>query len=231
MQSAMKTILIIDDEPKIHRVVRGYLEQAGFRVVVAEDGQAGLIAFRHEKPDLVVLDLMLPVMDGFEVCRRVRRESTVPIIMLTARVDEVDKLLGLESGADDYVVKPFSPRELVARVRAVLRRAEGLTTGESLLRVGGIVIDIEAHEVRVGNRAVDLTPTEFNILAVLARSPGRAFSRSALLEQITDVDYEGFERTVDVHIRNLRTKLETDPKHPRYLTTIYGVGYKLEDCK
>ena len=227
----MKTILIIDDEPKIHRVVRGYLEQAGFRVVVAEDGQAGLIAFRHEKPDLVVLDLMLPVMDGFEVCRRVRRESTVPIIMLTARVDEVDKLLGLESGADDYVVKPFSPRELVARVRAVLRRAEGLTTGESFLRVGEIVINIEAHEVRVGNRAVDLTPTEFNILAVLARSPGRAFSRSALLEQITDVDYEGFERTVDVHMRNLRTKLETDPKHPRYLTTIYGVGYKLEDCK
>ena len=230
MQSAMKTILVIDDEPKIHKVVRGYLEQAGFRVVVAEDGQAGLIAFRHEKPDLVVLDLMLPVMDGFEVCRRMRRESTVPIIMLTARVEEVDKLLGLESGADDYVVKPFSPRELVARVRAVLRRAEGLTTGDSVLRVGEIVIDIEAHEVKVGNRAVDLTPTEFNILAVLARSPGRAFSRSALLEQITDVDYEGFERTVDVHIRNLRTKLETDPKHPRYLTTIYGVGYKLEDC-
>lgn len=226
----MKTVLVIDDEPKIHRVVRGYLEQAGYRVLVAEDGQAGLITFRHEKPDLVVLDLMLPVMDGFKVCLHIRRESTVPIIMLTARVEEVDKLLGLEGGADDYMVKPFSPRELVARVRAVLRRAEGAPVGGTLLRVGDVTVDIDAHEVSVAGRTVELTPTEFSILTAMARSPGRVFSRAALLAQVTDADYDGFERTIDVHIRNLRTKLEADPSHPQHLTTVYGVGYKLEDC-
>ena len=226
----MKTILIVDDEPKMVRVLKGYLEQAGFRAVTAEDGQMGLTTFRHEKPDLILLDLMLPGMDGLEVCRRLRRESNVPIIMVTARVEEVDRLLGLELGADDYIVKPFSPREVVARVRAVLRRAEGMVGAVDVLRAGDLVLDIAAHQVTVAGHSVELTPTEFGILAALARVPGRALSRAQLLEQTQEAVYEGMDRTIDVHIRNLRAKIEPDPKNPHYLTTVYGIGYKLEEC-
>ena len=226
----MKTILVVDDEPKIARALRAYLEGAGFRVVTAADGQMALITFRHEKPDLILLDLMLPGMDGMEVCQRIRRESAVPIIMVTARAEEVDRILGLEIGADDYVVKPFSPREVVARVRAVLRRAEGTTTTSSILRVGELVLDIDAHQVSVTGKQVYVTPTEFNILAALARVPGRALTRAQLMEHSQETFFEGMERTADVHIRNLRAKLEPDPKNPRYLVTVYGIGYKLEDC-
>lgn len=227
----MKTILVVDDEPKIVRALKAYLEGAGYRIVTATDGQLGLITFRHEKPDLILLDLMLPGMDGLEVCQRIRRESAVPIIMVTARAEEVDRILGLEIGADDYVVKPFSPREVVARVRAVLRRAEGITTTSSVLRVGDIVLDIDAHQVTVADQQVYVTPTEFNILVALARVPGRALTRAQLMEQSQETFFEGMERTADVHIRNLRAKLEPDPKNPRYLVTVYGIGYKLEDCR
>ena len=226
----MKTILIVDDEPKIVRTLNAYLKEAGFRVVTAADGQLALFTFRHEKPDLILLDIMLPGIDGIEVCKKIRRESAVPIIMVTARAEEVDRLLGLELGADDYVVKPFSPREVVARVRAVLRRAEGTVTTSGMLRAGDIMLDTDAHTVSVSGKAINVTPTEFNILAALARSPGRVVTRAQLMEQSQDVFVEGMERTIDVHIRNLRTKLEPDPGHPRYLTTVFGLGYKLEGC-
>jgi two-component system alkaline phosphatase synthesis response regulator PhoP len=226
----MKTILIVDDEPKIRRVLTGYLEQAGFRAVTAEDGPLGLAAFRHERPDLVLLDLMLPGMDGMEVCNRLRRESNVPIIMVTARAEEVDRLLGLELGADDYIVKPFSPREVVARVRAVLRRTEGMVGSSEVLHAGDLVLDIAGHKVTVAGRSIDLTPTEFNILAALARVPGRPLSRSQLLEQTQEALYDGMDRTIDVHISNLRAKIEPDPKNPHYLITVFGVGYRLEEC-
>lgn len=226
----MKTILIVDDEPKIVRALKAYLEGAGFRVVSAADGQMGLITFRHEKPDLILLDLMLPGMDGMEVCKRIRRESDVPIIMVTARAEEVDRILGLEIGADDYVVKPFSPREVVARVKAVLRRVEGTAVASEVLRVGELVLDIGEHQVTVAGKSIYVTPTEFNILVTLARAPGRPFSRAQLMEQSQDDFYEGMERTADVHIRHLRTKIEADPRNPRYLITVFGIGYKLEDC-
>ncbi len=224
-----KKILVVDDEPKILQVVTGYLEQAGFQVVTARDGPTALSIFRHEKPDLVILDLMLPGMDGLEVCQIIRRESGVPIIMLTARAEEVDRLIGLEMGADDYVVKPFSPREVVARVRAVLRRAAGEIAPPEVLRAGDIVIDLARHTVEVAGKAVDLTPTEFDLLVALARYPGRTFTRLQLLEQIQGSAYDGYERTVDAHIKNLRAKIEPNPKQPRYIVTVYGVGYKLEE--
>jgi len=224
-----KTILVVDDERKIVTVLKGYLEQAGFRVVTAGDGQTALTTFRHEKPDLVILDLMLPGMDGLDVCRILRRESAVPIIMLTARAEEADRLIGLELGADDYVVKPFSPREVVARVRAVLRRVEGEVAPAGLLQAGDIVLDLAGHQATVAGRPVELTPTEFALLATLARAPGRTFTRAQLLQQIQDNPLEGFERTVDVHVRNLRAKIEPDPRNPRYILTVYGVGYKLAE--
>ncbi|NOZ30084.1 MAG: response regulator transcription factor [Chloroflexi bacterium] len=224
-----KKILVVDDEPKILQVVTGYLEQAGFQVVTARDGPTALSIFRHEKPDLVILDLMLPGMDGLDVCQIIRRESGVPIIMLTARAEEVDRLIGLEMGADDYVVKPFSPREVVARVRAVLRRAAGEIAPPEILRAGDIVIDLARHTVEVAGKAVDLTPTEFDLLVALARYPGRTFTRLQLLEQIQGSAYDGYERTVDAHIKNLRAKIEPNPKQPRYIVTVYGVGYKLEE--
>ncbi len=225
----MKKVLVVDDEPKIRKVVTAYLEQAGFRVVTAGDGQMALIAFRHEKPDLVILDLMLPGMDGLDVCRAMRRESSVPIIMLTARAEEADRLIGLELGADDYVVKPFSPREVVARVRAVLRRVEGEVSPPEVIRVGDLLIDLARHTVEVAGRLVELTPTEFDLLATMARYPGRAFTRLQLLTYVQGDAYEGYERTVDAHIKNLRAKIEPDPKRPRYIVTVYGVGYRLEE--
>jgi two-component system alkaline phosphatase synthesis response regulator PhoP len=225
-----ETILVVDDEPKIVRTVRAYLESAGFRVVTAEDGQAALTVFRHERPALVILDLGLPSVDGLDVTRTLRRESDVPIIMLTARVDEADKLIGLELGSDDYVTKPFSPRELVARVRAVLRRA-GLSKEQapSPVVAGDVHIDLERRRVTVGGRPVDLTPTEFDLLAVLARHPGRVFSRLELLDRVQGYAFEGYQRTVDAHVKNLRQKIETDPKQPRYVLTVYGVGYKFSE--
>jgi DNA-binding response OmpR family regulator len=222
-----ETILVVDDEPKIVKTVRAYLEDTGFRVVTAVDGQMALTVFRHERPALVILDLGLPAMDGLDVARTLRKESNVPIIMLTARVDEVDKLIGLELGADDYVTKPFSPRELVARVRAVLRRAGAAKEPTPLPIVGGdLAIDLERRQVTVGDRAVDLTPTEFDLLVILARHAGRVFTRMELLDRVQGYAFDGYERTVDAHVKNLRQKIEPDPKQPRYVLTVYGVGYK-----
>ncbi len=222
-----ETILVVDDEPKIVKAVRAYLESAGFRVVVAENGQMALTVFRHEKPALVILDLGLPGMDGLDVARTIRRDSNIPVIMLTARVDEADKLIGLELGADDYVTKPFSPRELVARVRAVLRRA-GAEREQAPLPIvsGDVKIDLERRLVTVSGLTVELTPTEFDLLVVLARHPGRVFTRLELLDRVQGYAFEGYERTVDAHIKNLRQKIEPDPKEPRYLLTVYGVGYR-----
>jgi two-component system alkaline phosphatase synthesis response regulator PhoP len=224
-----KKVLLVDDEPQIVRVLRGYLESAGFQVVVAYDGMEGLAAFRHEAPDLIILDLMLPEMDGLDVARAVRRESQVPIIMLTARVEEADRLIGLELGADDYVAKPFSPREVVARVRAVLRRVAGPETSSQALSVGGVTLDLEKRQVSVGGRPVDLTPTEFDLLAALMESPGRVFSRMQLLDRVQGYAYEGYERTIDAHVKNLRQKIEEDARHPRYVLTVYGLGYKFAE--
>jgi len=220
-------ILIVDDELKIIRTVRAYLERAGFAVVTASDGPTALATFRHERPGLVVLDLGLPGTDGLDVTRSLRRESDVPIIMLTARVEETDKLVGLELGADDYLTKPFSPRELVARVRAVLRRAGGKTEGaRATLTVGDLSIDPACRLVQAGEQSVELTPTEFDLLWTLAQSPGRVFTRLELLDKVQGYSYEGYERTIDVHIKNLRRKLDGALKAPCPIRTVYGVGYK-----
>lgn len=223
-------VLIVDDEQKIVRTVRAYLEQAGFVVLTAADGQTALAVFRHERPGLVVLDLGLPGMDGLDVTRAIRRESDVPIIMLTARVEETDKLIGLELGADDYLTKPFSPRELVARVRAVLRRTSGKQDiPPSPLIRGDLHIDPARRSVQVDGRWVDLTATEFDLLWVLAENPGRVFTRLELLDRVQGYAYEGYERTIDVHIKNLRRKIEDAPQKPRYIHTVYGVGYKFAE--
>jgi len=222
-----KKILVVDDEPKIVEICRDYLQAAGFDVVQAGDGLRGLDAARRERPDLVVLDLMMPGMDGLDVCRRLRRESNVPIIMLTARVEETDMLVGLELGADDYLTKPFSPRELVARVRTVLRRGAGSLPVE-MIRVGDLELDRGRFMVLVAGQKVDLTPTEFELLALLAGQPGRIFSRAQLLEAVRGTAFESYERAIDSHIRNLRRKIEPEEEQPRYIHTVYGVGYKLE---
>jgi len=220
-------ILVVDDEAKIVRLVRSYLEQAGFTVVEANDGQTALIQARREKPDLVILDLGLPGIDGIEVTRTLRRERDTPIIMLTARVEDTDRIVGLELGADDYVTKPFNPRELLARVRAVLRRTGGGTPAPEMLRAGGLLLDLSGHEATLDGRPLDLTPTEFDLMAVLMQNPGRAFTRLELLERVQGYAYEGYERTIDAHVKNLRAKLGDDPRHPRYVQTVFGVGYKL----
>lgn len=218
-----KKILLVDDEPEIIEISSDYFKAAGYDVVMAKDGVQALSTFRREKPDLIVLDLMLPEMDGLEVCRAVRRESNVPIIMLTARVEEVDKLIGLEIGADDYMTKPFSPRELVARVKVVLRRASGDSTVE-VIRVGDISLDRAHYTVQMGKREVTLTPTEFEIMATLMSQPGRIFSRNQLLIATHGVAFESYERAIDSHIRNLRHKLEPG----ELIVTVHGVGYKFE---
>ena len=220
------TILVVDDEPQITRLARDYLARDGFRVIAAGDGTAALAQARRESPDLVVLDLNLPGMDGLEVCRALRRTSDVPVIMLTARAEETDRLIGLELGADDYIVKPFSPRELVARVRAVLRRARGAVREPAVIRAGSLEIDVEGYSVRRDGEEVALTRSEFNLLAILAQNPGQVFSREQLLERIHGVAYDGFDRSVDSHIKNLRRKIETDPLAPQYVLTVYGIGYK-----
>lgn len=229
---ATRTILIVDDEPGIVAIARDYLDRAGFRVITAGDGSTAIRLARTEMPALLVLDLMLPGMDGLDVTRALRESPAtraIPIIMLTARVEEMDRLIGLELGADDYMTKPFSPRELVARVRAVLRRTEGERDSAPLLRFGELQIDLQRRSVKRGNTAIDLTATEFDLLTILAREPGRPFTRTQLLELAYDVSYAGFDRTVDAHIKNLRRKLEPDPRNPRYVLTIYGIGYKFAD--
>ena len=226
----MKTILVVDDEPKIAQLARDYLEHAGFEVLIAGDGPAALAAVRQRRPDLVVLDLGLPGLDGLDVTRELRRDSTVPIVMLTARDDELDKLLGLELGADDYLTKPFSPRELVARVRAVLRRTETTAAAPGdMIRAGDVVLDVPRMRAEVAGRTVELTATEFGLLKTLAASPGRIFTRSQLLDEIRGVAFESYERAIDSHIKNLRRKLEPEPRQPRYVLTVYGVGYRFAD--
>jgi len=225
----MQTILVVDDEPKITQLVRDYLERAGFVVRSARDGPEALMRARTDRPDLVVLDLGLPGLDGFDVTRRLRRDSSVPIIMLTARDDESDTLVGLELGADDYVTKPFSPRELVARVRAVLRRQLPQAAAD-VLRAGDLSLDLPRMRVEVGGRQVDLTTTEFQLLSAMARQPGRIFTRSQLLDAIHGVAFESYERAIDAHVKNIRRKIEPNPRTPRYVLTVYGVGYKLADA-
>jgi DNA-binding response OmpR family regulator len=221
-------ILVVDDEPKIVQLVRDYLERAGFAVSTARDGNEALMRAHSERPDLIVLDLGLPGLDGLEVTRRLRRDSGVPIIMLTARHEETDKVVGLELGADDYVTKPFSPRELEARVRAVLRRDTGPADTE-LLRAGDLTLDIPRLRVEVSGRPVELTGTEFQLLAALARQPGRVFTRAQLLDAIHGVAFDSYERAIDAHVKNIRRKIEPDPRTPRFLLTVYGVGYRLTD--
>ncbi|MGZ3588495.1 MAG: response regulator transcription factor [Candidatus Limnocylindrales bacterium] len=225
----MPTILIVDDEPKIVALARDYLEHAGFAVFAAGDGPTALQTIRTRRPDLVVLDLGLPGMDGLDLTRAVRRDSALPIVMLTARDDELDKVLGLELGADDYLTKPFSPRELVARVRAVLRRTGAQAPGE-IVRTGDLILDVPRMRTEVAGRAVDLTPTEFQLLETLARRPGRIFTRAQLLDAIHGVAFESYERAIDTHVKNLRRKLEPDPRRPRYILTVYGVGYRFADA-
>jgi two-component system alkaline phosphatase synthesis response regulator PhoP len=222
----MPAILIIEDEPELVKVLRSYLEQAGFEVHAAYRGDTGLSAWEHKQPDLVILDLNLPGMDGLDVARQIRRKSDTPILMLTARVEETDQLIGLELGADDYITKPYSPRVVVARVRALLRRSIIAPTAAQVLKMGDLEIDQTAHTVTQAGKPIELTPTEFNLLVTLVDQPGRAFTRLQLLEASQGVAYEGYERTIDAHIKNLRAKIEPNPKKPRYIETVFGVGYR-----
>ncbi len=224
-----KTILVVDDMESLRTMVKSYLTQEGFRVVTAANGREALFVAREERPDLIILDLMMPELGGYDFINAYAREGDAPIIILTAKVDESDKVLGLELGADDYLTKPFSMRELAARVRAVLRRTDR-TPGNApsaLLRVGDLSLDRDRREVMVGPHVVDLTPSEFDLLATFLAAPGRVFSRLELLDKLQGDAYEGYERTIDVHIRNLRTKIEPDPRNPRYVVTVYGIGYRL----
>ena len=225
----MRTILVVEDEPQIAGIVRDYLEHAGFAVITAGDGAAALALVRARRPDALVLDLGLPRVDGLDVIRAIRRDSRVPILILSARGDETDRVAGLELGADDYVVKPFSPRELVARVRAVLRRAEAVPLADERIVAGDLVLDLVRRRVTAAGRAVTLTPTEFELLATLAREPGRVWTRSQLLDAVHGFSLETYERAIDGHVRNLRRKLEPDETAPRYVRTVHGVGYALAE--
>jgi DNA-binding response OmpR family regulator len=223
----MATILIIEDEPELVKVLKSYLEQAGHDVLSSYRGDAGLTTWENSRPDLVILDLNLPGMDGLEVAKAIRRQANTPIIMVTARVEEADRLIGLELGADDYVTKPYSPREVVARVKAVLRRASSDVQASALIRITDLLIDREAYTVKRGKEIIPLTLTEFNLLATLAEQPGRVLTRLQLLEATQEgVVYDGYERTIDTHIKNLRSKIELNPKEPQYIETVFGVGYK-----
>ena len=221
-----QTILVVDDEPEIVKLVRAYLEEAGYRVMTARNGREALLVTRHEKPDLIILDLTMPEMDGLEFTRRLRQEKNTPIIMLTARVEETDRIIGLEMGADDYVTKPFSPREIISRVRAVLRRVQPEPAAVEVLRAGDLVLDRNEHSLTIAGQPVDLTPTEFDLLATLMAHPGRAFNRMELLERVQGEAFAAYERTIDAHVKNLRAKIEPDPSKPRYVLTVFGVGYK-----
>lgn len=222
-----KTILVVDDNERLRTLVKAYLTQEGFRVVTAVNGRDALFLAREEQPDLILLDIMMPEMDGYEFMRLHRRERPTPIILLTAKIEETDTLLGLELGADDYIAKPFSMRILAARIRAVLRRFNQESPAAPALRVGELMLDRDGRYLKVAGQTVDLTPSEFDILAALMGSPGRAFTRLELLDRVQGDAYEGYERTIDVHVRNLRSKIEPDPRHPRYIETVYGVGYRL----
>ncbi|HDL85976.1 MAG TPA: response regulator transcription factor [Candidatus Acetothermia bacterium] len=224
-------ILIVDDEEWVCTLVGRYLEQAGYDVATAHDGEKALSKFESFRPDLIILDWMLPKLDGLEVARRVRMQSSVPIIMLTARADEMDRIEGLDGGADDYVVKPFSARELEVRARAVLRRTRGETQKQTILEAGDIRLDPARHEVKVGGKAVDLTPMEFDLLAFLLRHPGHVFTRLELLEAVRGTTYDSFARSIDSHVKRLREKIEPDPSSPRYIQTVFGIGYKLSDAE
>lgn len=222
----MPTILIIEDEIELSRVLRTYLEQANFQVIAAEQGDVGFALWSEKKPDLVILDLNLPGMDGLDIAREIRRKSDTPIIMVTARVEETDRLIGLELGADDYITKPFSPREVVARVRAVLRRAGTSQESRDLIRLGELEIDLSGHVVSRNDEIIDLTPTEFTLLETMASQPGRVFTRLQLLVASQGTAYEGYERTIDAHIKNLRAKIEPNAKEPIYIETVFGIGYR-----
>lgn len=225
-----QTILIVEDERKLAQGLQAYLENSGYETLVASDGPSGLMLARRAKPDLILLDVMLPGMNGFDVCRTLRQESGVPIIMLTARVEEVDTLLGLELGADDYVSKPFSPRQVVARIRAVLRRASGELEPPNVIRRGNAEIDLDRRQVTIDGSAIEaLTPSEFDLLAVLMRNAGRPLARTTLLDALQDGGSEAFDRTIDAHIKNIRRKIEPDPSQPRYILTVYGIGYKFAE--
>jgi two-component system alkaline phosphatase synthesis response regulator PhoP len=225
----MKTILIVDDNPSVCTLVREYLSEQGFRVVTADNGQNALYTARSEKPDLILLDVMMPEMDGYQFISAYRKENDVPIILLTAKLEETDKVLGLELGADDYVTKPFGMRELLARVRAVLRRVGSDARPSATLNVADVSLNRDNRDVRVDGRSVTLTPSEFDLLAALMESPGRVYSRADLLIKLQGTTFEGVERTIDVHVRNLRTKLEPDPANPRYIETVFGVGYRFKE--
>ncbi len=222
----METILIIEDEPELVRVLRSYLENAGFQVMTAYRGDSGLSTWEHRRPDLVILDLNLPGLDGLEVAREIRKKAKTPLIMLTARVAETDQVVGLELGADDYITKPFSPRVVVARVRALLRRSMKGPIERRVIRAANLEIDLDARIVRRDRVQIELTPTEFSLLTALAGQPGRAFSREQLLKASQGEAFGGYERTIDVHIKNLRAKIEPDPRKPRYIETVFGVGYR-----
>ncbi|MBC8330564.1 MAG: response regulator transcription factor [Anaerolineae bacterium] len=222
----MPKILIVEDEPELVKVLRSYLEKSNFEVITAYRGDSGLTAWEQQNPDLVLLDLNLPGMDGLDVAREIRRKADTPIIMLTARVEEMDQLIGLELGADDYITKPYSPRLVVAKVRAVLRRSVAEPIPSQVLNVLDLEIDLDAHTVHQAGKLVDLTPTEFDLLVAMASQPGRAYARMQLLEASQGAAYEGYERTIDAHIKNLRAKLEVDPKNPKYIETVFGVGYR-----
>ena len=226
----MTTVLVVEDEIEIARVVRDYLDNAGFEVIVVGDGGSAIASVRSAKPDLLVLDLGLPGRDGLDVAREIRRWSNTPIVMLTARGDDTDRIVGLELGADDYVVKPFSPKELVARIRAVLRRTRAAERGAEVLRAADVEIDTGKMRVSVAGASVELTPTEFQLLATLAREPGRVFTRSQLLDAVHGVAIESYERAIDAHVKNIRRKIEPEPASPRYLLTVHGVGYRFADA-
>ncbi|MEW6567460.1 MAG: response regulator transcription factor [Chloroflexota bacterium] len=224
-----KTIPVVDDEERLVALLEAYLKQEGFRVLTASSGRQALEIARRETPALIVLDIMMPEMDGLEFLRAHRRQAQTPVILLTARVEDDEKIVGLEMGADDYMTKPFRPRELVARIRAVLRRAGRSEPTATTLKVSDLILDRDRHKVTVGGRRVDLTPSEFELLAALLSAPGRVFTRLELLERIQGVGCEGYERTIDVHVKNLRAKIESDPRTPQYIQTIYGVGYRLTE--
>jgi DNA-binding response OmpR family regulator len=219
-------ILLVEDEAKISRIIGLYLEQSGFQVVPIFDGAEAIPAFQSQHPDLVILDLMLPHVDGWEICRQLRRTGDIPIIMLTAQGEETDRILGLELGADDYITKPFSPREVVARVRALFRRTHGQSSASPIVTLQDITINLERHSITAGSQPVELTPIEFELLLTLARHPGQVYTRLQLLEAAQGSAYEGYERAIDQHVKNLRSKLGDDARHPRYIQTIFGVGYK-----
>ncbi len=225
-RAVAKTILVVDDEKRLVSLVESYLKQEGYRVITAFDGREALNVARRQSPDLIILDIMMPEMDGYEFIETYRRDRSTPIILLTARVEEQEQVIGLELGADDYVTKPFRPRELMARVRAVLRRAGQIEPPAKVLKASGITLDRDSRSVQVGERYVDLTPSEFDLLAALMSAPGRVFSRLDLLDIIQGIRYEGYQRTIDLHVKNLRAKIEPDPRSPQYIETVYGAGYR-----